>query len=413
MAAVSKLVFDVATESHSDSELLCTPCESSRRSEPAVHFCMDCDELLCQTCTDCHMKFKLTKSHRLRRCEKSEDISGARMLATALMCPRHSDKVIEVRCEEHDDLCCLTCATLVHRDCKSLKEVKNLAPGSKKDKLVKQLRKRIENTKGCIKNILQQNDNVAEEFESSASKVSDTLKEIEASLIRLYKSIEEYIQTKIDKCKNEFKQDTCARREAWKSRLQNTEDMLKLLETALEIGTDSQLYVTIKTISARLEEIKQCTESVDESNILKQKSLNLEMKRGFQTLIKTENVRTCVRLNLIEGDGQVPGIANYLIDDDYVCEANMSSDFLQGEQDSDRNQSRPEAIGGRFGKLLTLTEEVTEAAEITLGSTESDSDDVFSKKQKSKYRLKKERKLKKKEMRSKWKYRSDNEPNDE
>ena len=256
---------------HSDA-LLCAPCETSRDSKPAIQYCLDCDETLCEICTDCHMKFKSTKGHKLVSCEEKDQYEGARMLSKSLMCHRHSDKLIEVRCEEHKDMCCLTCATIIHRKCNTIVEVKTLGSGFKSKKETKSIQTRIINTKACIEEILKRNDNAFKVLESSVDTVPKTLQNIQTSFAKLYEALEKDIMKKVAERRVEVCETTIARKEVWDRHLLDAKGLSKMFDTVLNFGSDSQVYIAVETITAKLEKLKQQIDLIDKSGDIKEQA---------------------------------------------------------------------------------------------------------------------------------------------
>ena len=382
-------------------DLLCGPCESSRESKPAIRFCLDCDETLCETCADCHMKFKSTKGHKLVSCDEKGDYEGARMLSKSLMCPRHSDKIIEVRCEEHKDLCCFTCATIIHRKCNSITEVVSLGTGLKSTKQTNLLRKRIEHTKACIEEILKRNDGALKALESSVDNISETLKDIQASLARLYEALEQHIMKKVEECRTEVSGKTSARKDVWDGRLIDTKNLLKMFDTVLDVGSESQVYIAFETITAKLEEMKEQIEVIDGSGGIKEQVLDLEIKQELQTFLKADKVLSYVELKLSHGVwSQVPRIADCLTEDDSLNEANITSDFFRDELDSGQYDASDEHPGGYSESKISIKEEA-KSAEIWNSSEDSDTDSAILYKQKTKYGRQKRGKIREKKAKMK------------
>ena len=308
--------------------LLCSPCETSHR--PAIQYCLDCDELLCEVCTDCHKKFKSTKDHNLVRCEERDDYEGARLLSKSLLCPRHSDKFIEVRCAEHNDLCCITCATIIHRKCNTIEEVKNLGGGLKSEKETKIIQKRITATKDCIEEILERNNNVYQALETSADAVPETLQDIQNSLAKLYEAIQKHIMEKVKGGREDVRGITDARQEVWGSRLKDTNDLAKMFDTVLNIGSESQVFIAVETIKSKLEQIKEHIEAVDKSRDIKEQVFNLQVKNELKNFLRAD-VDSCVELDLSERAWCHYPQVSRLLKDVSDKEENKTSDFLNEE----------------------------------------------------------------------------------
>lgn len=374
-----------------ENALLCSPCETSGGSKRAIKYCLDCDETLCEMCADCHMKFKSTKGHKLVSCKEKDEYEGARMLSKSLMCPKHSDKLIEVRCEEHKDMCCLTCATIVHRKCNTIVEVKNLGSGSKSKKETQCLQKRILNTKTCIEEILKQNDSANKALETSVDSIPETLQDIQTSLAKLYEALKKHIRTKVEECRAEVCGITNARKGVWGSRLQDIEDLSKMFNTVLNIGSEPQVYIAVETITAQLEKMKEQIELIDKNSDIKEQVVSLEIKNELKNFLKVEDILSCVELKISNRAWcQYPKVARFLKEDVSANEANITSDFF--------NEEFYPRLDEVDGKLPGSTKP---SAILDLSDEDSDTDSASLYGQNTKYERKKGEKGHKKEKTAK------------
>lgn len=76
---------------------------------PATRYCIDCSELICDTCVEAHRRLKITKDHTI----KSKDAAESK---------HDKDNTKEIKCQTHiqETLSCYceTCDKLTCRDCK-------------------------------------------------------------------------------------------------------------------------------------------------------------------------------------------------------------------------------------------------------------------------------------------------------
>ena len=297
-------------ESHeSNKKSLCTPCMSTGESKPAVRYCVDCDELICETCMDCHKKFKLTKNHKLVDCDKGDDLRGAQLLSSCLVCSEHSDRKVEVKCDEHNVICCLTCATVNHRSCQAISDVKQLAACCKTRDETGTLKTRLTEVKSCLLEILQINDDMYKEFEASLDEIPIQLCEIKAKLMELYDKIESHVTSQIRNIKSEISASVEQSREEWDSRIRQSAELLAMLDTVCEIGSDSQQYIAAYFANNKLSKLEKILS--DQYGQLKGKQLQLNVREKLSKLLK-EETHALVNVQSIQIQRELPKTNSYL-----------------------------------------------------------------------------------------------------
>lgn len=154
-------------------ELVCTPCTVDNKQEKATGYCEVCNEYLCATCEDCHRKFRISRSHYIRKGSDIPFPTSARSdIACAEVCKIHPEECIEYMCHDHNVLCCGACTLLVHRSCsvayipeiaktlKDTEEYKTLlcqldATGEKLDKIRKKIQKYGHDTEALHSKIMK------------------------------------------------------------------------------------------------------------------------------------------------------------------------------------------------------------------------------------------------------------------
>ena len=99
-------------------EFVCSPCAEEGSILEAYKFCQECDKFLCSTCTRYHRRF--TEDHKLVEPASAKTLkarkpkTGGRRVNTAIKCPVHKDRVIEMFCGTHDMVYCLMCIANDH-----------------------------------------------------------------------------------------------------------------------------------------------------------------------------------------------------------------------------------------------------------------------------------------------------------
>ena len=353
------------TTEPTDKELgVCSPCNSTGESQPAVRYCIDCDELLCKTCVDCHMKFKPTKHHILVHCHQDDKFKGAKLLSSLLVCSNHKDRPAEVKCEVHNTLCCLTCATIIHRNCQSVSEIRELADGCKAKQQTDSLFIRIEGVGACLQEIASANDTRLKEFKASCDYIPQTLEQIKADLMKLYDRIEVYVVDKIKELDESF--ITEISKENWNNKLAANADLMTMLNTILEVGTNSQAYVTIHKIKEKVEEQEKGLS--DQGCFAMGQRLQLNVIEKLERILNSESVQSLVDIERVQTQHQLPKTSVFS-KRSIQEEANSTSDSLQEKSlEKDRcmniNESNSSAhctsnamSGGQQSEISELVDE--------------------------------------------------------
>ena len=93
--------------------VVCEIC-SSDKSTVAVAYCIECQQNMCQQCSDSHKKMRATVSHRF--IELQSPIAADELLVklSANMCDKHRDKPMEVYCVQCKSVMCMMCYIKEH-----------------------------------------------------------------------------------------------------------------------------------------------------------------------------------------------------------------------------------------------------------------------------------------------------------
>ncbi|WAR01284.1 TRI33-like protein, partial [Mya arenaria] len=113
----------------------CSLCKEDTLNTEAKYFCGDCSKYYCDKCLTFHAK--VHKDHVvLGRKDVDKWVGQGEAL---VKCDLHPQTVMELLCEDHDELCCQICVTLNHRSCRSTRLISDLARGIHKMAVFKQL----------------------------------------------------------------------------------------------------------------------------------------------------------------------------------------------------------------------------------------------------------------------------------
>lgn len=95
----------------------CDYCNRQGNVKMATSWCPECDDRLCKNCVKFHQVNRLTMEHSVYNTAEENQISSVKI---DLFCKQHSSNRLEVYCFDHEEPCCLMCATIIHRNCEKV-----------------------------------------------------------------------------------------------------------------------------------------------------------------------------------------------------------------------------------------------------------------------------------------------------
>ena len=290
-----------------ESEIvLCVPCQSTGETFPAVKYCINCNESLCKTCVEFHMKFGATKSHTLVDCSTHDTrlLKGAKQLSTYMTCPDHDDSTVQLLCEEHNALCCLTCATTTHRNCRTVSEIKKVATGCKTSGSIDKTRTRLDEAGACMQEIIDVNAACRADFEDSKKEIPRKLEEIKTKILKIFERMESAVLEKVKNLHIDEDITMGDREEKWKLKMNANEELLEMFDAITEVGTESQVFVTLHKMKEALVETENALSA--QENQIKGQRLNLKLKDKLKSFLQTDVIDNLVVVEPVQSQYQLP-----------------------------------------------------------------------------------------------------------
>lgn len=100
-------------------DISCGPCKTEKAVKEAKSYCTDCMEYLCNDCKDAHLKFKMSKHHKiLSGNEMPTSVTENQRPSFSVYCSCNQNQAVSVYCEKHEEVVCQSCKTVKHRNCK-------------------------------------------------------------------------------------------------------------------------------------------------------------------------------------------------------------------------------------------------------------------------------------------------------
>ena len=278
-AAVEKPTPVVEPEIRSD--LLCAACRTDGENRQAVKFCLDCSQLICQFCVDSHRRIRQIRNHKLVDHTSEEALKGAQSLSNCLACPNHPQKNIEFICKSHNAMCCITCATAGHRNCRQVVEVASQAKAKTSYPDSISLLRQLDAAKGHMEHILKKHEKHNHTVQS----------QIEVGIPQQLQDMKKVVMETLDALEERAKVETgvLGRQEInrgrteinkWNSLIKSVTDATALLTAAQQNGTEIQVYVAINSVQKALTEVDKSISK--QGTQLARGSIQFEQGKTFQ-----------------------------------------------------------------------------------------------------------------------------------
>ena len=306
--ALSKTMEDLNLGSDTEKRDLCEACAVDGEYRPALKFCLDCSQPICQTCVDCHRRIKQLQGHKLIDSNNEDAVIVAKLLSSCLACPNHVDKTIEFICIDHDAFCCSTCATVNHRGCRQVKEVAALAQMSPD---ISTIVTHLNDAKAAIEEIVKLRQKNNDAIQEQVSKIiPKQIEEMKASIMKTFDDLEKYLlrETKgLTGSLRDYPGDSEIVR--WQLGIKTINEASDLILAAQQNGTDVHKYIAAKNIEKKLSDI--------DNSIVRAKTLKLDsMSFSFDKMAFLRNGNVAVNTvnkSMAEIDGGTHGRSRPLV----------------------------------------------------------------------------------------------------
>ncbi|WAR11892.1 TRI33-like protein, partial [Mya arenaria] len=175
-------------------EFVCSPCEEDKLNTEAKYFCGECSKYYCDQCLTFHSK--ILKQHAVVGCDDVDKWVGQGN--TLISCDLHPRKVIELLCEDHDEMCCHLCVSLNHRMCRSISLISDLAKGIHKMADFKQLPSKVANVTTSLNQVREVRKKNQGSLKTSGKSMLTKIKDLRKKLNQLLDALEKKTVEQMD-----------------------------------------------------------------------------------------------------------------------------------------------------------------------------------------------------------------------
>ena len=258
----------------SNNNLPCDACDDSS-SGPAVGFCCECLQFLCQLCCGHHKRARNFRLHNVLS-PLGEMVNRELLSAVKPSCPSHNKEFI-IYCETCSNLVCQDCIIGDHRDHTHNARLPNIAGSHRDDisRLLTSAQMVIEKLTGAIGD----NNRALERVEVCEETVSTTIRET-------FKELHQTLEDRMNEMLRELHEDSLSKKTALGLQKENFEALKQNLSHCTNIASSVLTYTGCEIIA-----LKQLPSTELRASINKVKKVSL---------IPCENsdIKTSLRLNL-------------------------------------------------------------------------------------------------------------------
>lgn len=179
----------------------CQPCGRLNKEETASHWCIQCNEILCEICYDYHQILRFTKDHCFLTINEYEQFSTI-FSSFSIHCKKHNENIIEYYCQNHNGFFCTVCKQENHSDCVDVKHVAELPEqldnaqnvSSRIESLYKKLERACENRSENLKTLAKQREDYIATIQEKRTNLQKLIYDLQVKVGAF--EIDYYVKTK-------------------------------------------------------------------------------------------------------------------------------------------------------------------------------------------------------------------------
>lgn len=260
--SMTELIDDI---SKSETNMKCCHvCRRQGKDAVAVNWCRECQEVLCEVCTNYHKFMKLSLNHEPIHIDRDHIKETARISEVSETCPVHRSKKMEIYCFDHNQLCCVLCDSVNHRKCENVRVLDDIiedqATGVKtfKSKLL-EIHSATETLLGGLEEEKSSFNESFEKIERNATKTIQTAKDnLDSLLISFVKNL----HLKQD----DHLSDLDSKRKEVEIFLETTNNAIETIGLTDMYGTLSQMFIQLEKLRPEIEKgLHEVVKSLNET----------------------------------------------------------------------------------------------------------------------------------------------------
>ncbi|KAL3887965.1 hypothetical protein ACJMK2_000350 [Sinanodonta woodiana] len=231
----------------------CDSCHSAGNIRSAQDFCVECEEGMCEICSEVHRNQKMSRNHVIFSMEEfTSNPQNVMRLAKGFSCSEHDGEAIVFYCKNHESACCSKCCILSHRNCVSVsdmnKELPRLLQETNPDSIIEQMK----NIESHLKSFTEVNESSISLLESQVNDLINQIRDLRKKINGVLDELEQNVKMEGHRI---CKEETIRKQEEnhhCQSLINSVRNSHSLLETVKKLGTETQVFLMTEKMKSQL-----------------------------------------------------------------------------------------------------------------------------------------------------------------
>lgn len=219
---------------------------------PATRYCIDCSELICDTCVEAHRRLKITKDHTIKSKDAAES-KHDKDSTKEIKCQTHINETLSCYCETCDKLTCRDCMLTEHRD--HLFKFANDMAKQTRDHL-QSLLQEISYKKVLLSSAMKVIDDRQTLINEKKTELAKDIHDLVAKLATAVSSRGKQLLFRLGQVCDHKLQVLNEKKEALQLLSGHTDHCINFVQNALDNGSDTAVLYSKKTLSRHLNKVK-------------------------------------------------------------------------------------------------------------------------------------------------------------
>ncbi|KAJ8311635.1 hypothetical protein KUTeg_010990 [Tegillarca granosa] len=271
---------------------LCDPCKAIDDA-PAVSWCVDCNEAMCQNCTSVHKRQKMSRDHVLKNIDEMQTIP---VVTSLQMCENHKGKTVEAFCSDHNQPCCATCVAIHHRKCDHVTTLEEAARGILKSKDLSELLQRLKDTSTINQTLINDKRENIKALEDQKARIEKELQNARQRVIENFdkqhstfmKKFSQKHNTKIEEMTDSIKEI--------ENRDKAIQNCTNLIEVSMTRSSETHVFLEMKKVIEKEEEQIKVLEQIHTKH--KRIDFDFKMDKDLDKLVN--DFKTIGEVEIVE-----------------------------------------------------------------------------------------------------------------
>ena len=245
----------IQQSSDDGSRYECSPCDYEGVKEVAKHYCSQCQDYLCDSCKAAHQKMSASRSHKV--------VSGSLMpkktenktnegIKRGVQCPCNG-KDVTLYCKDHNEVICIDCKTLKHRNCNSSTIEEACADLDTTE--TNATKERMETLKATVEKLQQRRNDDVEKLTVKSAESRDMVEGLKRELMKKIEDLADKSLDDLAKCDKEQRQTIEQHLHTCSTALNRLELDYKPFEEAMNAGLNPLIFVHNLQLKKTLEQV--------------------------------------------------------------------------------------------------------------------------------------------------------------